>query len=156
MNIMSRSRVEVSTLTMQVRQADAGDRPELPVFGVQTMNQFLAQQRSPIRVFGSMSSANIPHHRARPVQRQRVPAVTAYRVAQRHHGDRRAHGTRCAARTGVVAHSPTGPDSTGHEASAESAPVPCPLSSVLQSMVMQIPTKDTDDLRGDCSPSAPR
>ncbi len=81
MNILARSQVEPSTLTMQVRQAVQAIDPDLPVFGVQTMNEFLAQVRWPYRVFGTMFA--IFAVIALVLSAVGIYAVTAYSVTQR-------------------------------------------------------------------------
>ena len=139
MNIMSRSRVEVSTLTMQVRQAVQAIDPELPVFGVQTMNQFLAQQRWPYRVFGSMFAifAGI----ALVLSSVGIYAVTAYAVTQRTQeiGVRMALGAQRGQVSWLILRQGLIQLVIGLTLGLAGA---LPLSSVLQSMVVQIPTKD--------------
>ena len=82
MNILARSQVEASTLTMQVRQAVQAIDPDLPVFGVRTMNQFLANVRWPYRVFGT-HVRDLRRRSRSSSRRSGIYAVTAYSVTQR-------------------------------------------------------------------------
>ena len=75
-----------------VREAVQAVDPDLPVFGVQTMDEFLAQGRWPYRVFGTMFT--IFAFIALVLSAVGIYAVTAYSVTQRTAGNRRAHGAR--------------------------------------------------------------
>jgi putative ABC transport system permease protein len=139
MSLMARSRVEATTLTMQMRQAVQAVDPELPVFGVQTMNQFLAQARWPYRVFGSMFA--IFAAIALVLSAVGIYAVTAYAVTQRTQeigvrmalGARRGQVSWLILRTGLIQLA------IGLALGLAGA---LPISSVLQTLVVQIPTKD--------------
>jgi putative ABC transport system permease protein len=113
--------------------------PELPVFGVQTMNQFLAQQRWPYRVFGSMFAifAGI----ALVLSSVGIYAVTAYAVTQRTQeiGVRMALGAQRGQVSWLILRQGLIQLVIGLTLGLAGA---LPLSSVLQSMVVQIPTKD--------------
>ena len=139
MSILARSQTEPSTLTMQVRQAVQAIDPELPVFGVQTMDQFLAQARWPYRVFGSMFAifAGI----ALVLSAVGIYAVTAYSVTQRTQeiGVRMALGARRGQVSWLILRRGLIQLAIGLALGLAGA---LPLSGVLQSLVVQIPTRD--------------
>ena len=139
MSILARSQVDASTLTMQVRQAVQTIDPELPVFGVQTMNEFLAQARWPYRVFGSMFAifAGI----ALVLSAVGIYAVTAYSVTQRTQeiGVRMALGARQGQVSWLILRRGLIQLAIGLAIGLAGA---LPLSTVLQSLVVQIPTSD--------------
>ena len=91
------------SLTAAVREAVQAVDPDQPVFNVRTMDEALAQQRWPYRVFGTMFA--IFALVALVLSAVGIYAVTAYAVTQRTAGDRRPHGARRAAATGVLADS---------------------------------------------------
>jgi putative ABC transport system permease protein len=139
MSILARSKVEVATLTMQVREAVQAIDSELPVFGVQTMNQFLAQQRWPYRVFGSMFA--IFAVIALVLSAVGIYAVTAYAVTQRTQeiGVRMALGAQQRQVSWLILRQGMIQLIIGLALGLAGA---WPLSGVLQSLVVQIPTKD--------------
>jgi putative ABC transport system permease protein len=139
MSILARSKVEAGALTMQVRQAVQAIDPELPVFGVQTMNQFLAQQRWPYRVFGSMFA--IFAAIALVLSAVGIYAVTAYAVTQRTQeiGVRMALGAQQGQVSWLILRQGLVQLAIGLTLGLGGA---LPLSGVLQTLVVQIPTKD--------------
>jgi predicted permease len=139
MSILARSKVEAGTLTMQVRQAVQAIDPELPVFGVQTMNQFLAQQRWPYRVFGSLFA--IFAAIALVLSAVGIYAVTAYAVTQRTQeiGVRMALGAQHGQVSWLILRQGLVQLAIGLTLGLGGA---LPLSGVLQTLVVQIPTKD--------------
>jgi putative ABC transport system permease protein len=139
MNILARSEVESGALTMQVRQAVQAIDPELPVFGVQTMDQFLAQARWPYRVFGSMFA--IFAAIALVLSGVGIYAVTAYAVTQRTQeiGVRMALGARGGQVSWLILRQGLIQLAIGLTIGLAGA---LPLSAVLQSLVVQIPTRD--------------
>ncbi len=79
--IVIRGHGEPGALTSAVREAVQATDPDQPVFGVQTMEQTLAQQRWPYRVFGTMFS--LFAFIALVLSSVGIYAVTAYSVTQR-------------------------------------------------------------------------
>ncbi|MGB2713338.1 MAG: ABC transporter permease [Vicinamibacterales bacterium] len=139
MNILTRSQVEPGALTMQVRQTVQAIDPELPVFGVQTMDQFLSQARWPYRVFGSMFA--IFAVIALVLSAVGIYAVTAYSVTQRTQeiGVRMALGARGGQVSWLILRQGLVQLAIGLAIGLAGA---LPLSGVLQTLVIQIPTKD--------------
>jgi predicted permease len=72
---------DASSLTATLRDMVRSIDPDMPVFAIQTMDQFLAQQRWPFRVFGSMFA--IFALIALVLAAIGLYAVTAYSVTQR-------------------------------------------------------------------------
>jgi predicted permease len=139
MNILTRSQLDSAALTMQVRQAVQAIDPDLPVFGVQTMDQFLAQARWPYRVFGSMFA--IFAAIALVLSAVGIYAVTAYSVTQRTQeiGVRMALGARSGQVSWLILRQGLVQLAIGLAIGLAGA---LPLSAVLQSLVIQIPTRD--------------
>ena len=82
-------------LREEVRALD----PDLPLFNIRTMDQNLAQQRWPFRVFGTMFAV-FALHRARPVggrplRHHRLLGDAAHAGNRRAHGARRRRPGRC-------------------------------------------------------------
>ena len=139
MTILTRSQLESGALTMQVRQAVQAIDPDLPVFGIQTMNQFLAQARWPYRVFGTMFA--IFAAIALVLSAVGIYAVTAYSVTQRTQeiGVRMALGAQRGQVSALILRQGLIQLAIGLTLGVAGA---LPLSNVLQSLVVQIPTKD--------------
>jgi putative ABC transport system permease protein len=139
MSVLTRSQTEPGALTMQVRQTVQAVDPELPVGNIQTMDQFLSQARWPYRVFGSMFAifAGI----ALVLSAVGIYAVTAYSVTQRTQeiGVRMALGARGGQVSWLILRRGLIQLAIGLAIGLAGA---IPLSSVLQSLVVQIPTKD--------------
>jgi len=79
--LMIRARGDAASLTALARNEVRAVDPDLPLFGILTMDQQLAQQRWPFRVFGSMFA--IFALIALALSSVGLYAVTAYSVAQR-------------------------------------------------------------------------
>jgi putative ABC transport system permease protein len=139
MSILTRSQTEPGALTMQVRQTVQAIDAELPVGNVQTMDQFLAQARWPYRVFGSMFA--IFAAIALVLSAVGIYAVTAYSVTQRTQeiGVRMALGARGGQVSWLILRRGLVQLAIGLTIGLAGA---LPLSGVLQSLVVQIPTKD--------------
>ncbi len=139
MNILARSQVEPSTITMQVRQAVQAIDPDLPVFGVRTLNDFLANARWPYRVFGTMFA--IFAIIALVLSAVGIYAVTAYSVTQRTQeiGVRMALGAQRGQVSWIILRQGLIQLAIGLTIGLAAA---WPISGVLQSLVVQIPTKD--------------
>lgn len=139
MSILTRSQTEAGALTMQVRQAVQAIDAELPVSNVQTMDQFLAQARWPYRVFGSMFA--IFAAIALVLSAVGIYAVTAYSVTQRTQeiGVRMALGARAGQVSWLILRRGLVQLGVGLAIGLAGA---IPLSGVLQSLVVQIPTRD--------------
>ena len=139
MGLLARSQGDPASLTMQMRQAVQSMDPELPVFAVQTMDQFLAQARWPYRVFGSMFA--IFAVIALMLSSVGIYAVTAYSVTQRTQeiGVRMALGARAAQIWWLILRQGLVQLAIGLALGLAGA---LSLSGILQSLVVQIPTKD--------------
>lgn len=139
MSILTRSQTEAGALTMQVRQAVQAIDAELPVSNVQTMDQFLAQARWPYRVFGSMFA--IFAAIALVLSAVGIYAVTAYSVTQRTQeiGVRMALGACAGQVSWLILRRGLVQLGVGLAIGLAGA---IPLSGVLQSLVVQIPTRD--------------
>ena len=139
MSIITRSHVQAPLLTPLVREAVQAVDPDLPVFGVQTLDEFLAQGRWPYRVFGSMFT--IFAFIALVLSAVGIYAVTAYSVTQRttEIGVRMALGARPAQVTWLILRR-----GLIHLAIGLSLGVVLAwfASSALQTLVVQIPTRD--------------
>ena len=81
MMLLIRARRDAASLTSLVREEVRAIDPDLPLFGILTMDQRLAQQRWPFRVFGTMFA--IFAVIALALSAVGLYAVTAYSVAQR-------------------------------------------------------------------------
>jgi predicted permease len=139
MSILTRSQVEPGALTAQVRQAVQTVDPDQPVFGVRTLDEFLAQARWPYRVFGSMFAifAGI----ALVLSAVGIYAVTAYSVTQRTQeiGVRMALGAQRGQVSWLILRRGLVQLAIGLTLGLAGA---LPISSVLQSLVVRIPTRD--------------
>jgi putative ABC transport system permease protein len=81
MNIIARSQVAPTSLTPLIREAVQAVDSDLPVFNVQTMDELLAQNRWPYRVFGTMFA--LFAFIALVLSAVGIYAVTSYSVTQR-------------------------------------------------------------------------
>ena len=81
MNILTRSQVPAATLTQSVREAVQALDPDMPVYQVRSLDDFIAQGRWPYRVFGTMFA--LFAFIALVFSAVGVYAVTAYSVNQR-------------------------------------------------------------------------
>jgi putative ABC transport system permease protein len=81
MTLLVRAPGDPASVTSLVREEMRAIEPDLPLFGIQTLDQSLAQQRWPFRVFGSMFA--IFALIALVLSAVGLYAVTAYSVAQR-------------------------------------------------------------------------
>jgi putative ABC transport system permease protein len=81
MTLLARSEGDPAALTPLLREEVRAIDPDLPLFGIRTMDQNLAQQRWPFRVFGTMFA--IFAAIALMLSAVGLYAVTAYSVTQR-------------------------------------------------------------------------
>jgi putative ABC transport system permease protein len=81
MMLLIRAQRDAASLTSLAREEVRGIDPDLPLFGILTMDQQLAQQRWPFRIFGTMFA--IFAFIALALSAVGLYAVTAYSVAQR-------------------------------------------------------------------------
>jgi predicted permease len=81
MTLLARSQGDPSAMTPLLREEVRAVDPDLPLFNIQTMDQGLAQQRWPFRVFGTMFA--IFAAIALMLSAVGLYAVTAYSVTQR-------------------------------------------------------------------------
>jgi putative ABC transport system permease protein len=139
MNILTRSQVPSASLTPLVREAVQAADPDQPVFQVQTMDEFLAQGRWPYRVFGTMFT--IFAFIALVLSAVGIYAVTAYSVTQRtpEIGVRMALGARPAQVSWLILRRGLVQLAIGLTLGIILAWF---ASSALQSLVVQIPTRD--------------
>jgi predicted permease len=139
MNILTRSQVPSASLTPLVREAVQAADPDQPVFQVQTMDEFLAQGRWPYRVFGTMFT--IFAFIALVLSAVGIYAVTAYSVTQRtpEIGVRMALGARPAQVSWLILRRGLVQLAIGLTFGITLAWF---ASSALQSLVVQIPTRD--------------
>jgi ABC-type antimicrobial peptide transport system permease subunit len=124
---------------MQVRQAVQALDSDLPVFNARTMDESLARARWPYRVFGSMFA--IFACIALVLSAVGIYAVTAYSVTQRTQeiGVRMALGAKGAQVSWLILRQGMVQLAIGLALGLLGA---WPLSSILQSIVVQIPTRD--------------
>jgi predicted permease len=139
MNILTRSRVPATSLTPLVREAVQAVDADLPVYQVQSIDEFLAQQRWPYRVFGTMFT--IFAVIALVLSAVGVYAVTAYSVTQRtaEIGVRMALGARPAQVSWLILRRGLVQLAIGLSLGVVLAWF---ASAALQSLVVQIPTRD--------------
>ena len=81
MTLMARSKGDPNVLTPLIREEVRAIDPDLPLFGIETMDHNMAQQRWPFRIFGSMFA--IFALIALALSAVGLYAVTAYSVTQR-------------------------------------------------------------------------
>jgi putative ABC transport system permease protein len=81
MMLLIRAQRDAASLTSLAREEVRAIDPDLPLFGILTMDQQLAQQRWPFRIFGTMFA--IFAFIALALSAVGLYAVTAYSVAQR-------------------------------------------------------------------------
>jgi putative ABC transport system permease protein len=138
-NILTRSHVPPASLVPLVREAVQSVDPEQPVFEVRTMNEFLARSRWPYRVFGSMFA--IFAVIALVLSAVGIYAVTAYSVTQRRQeiGVRMALGAHPRQVYWLILRRALIQLSLGLGLGLALA---WPTTTVLQSLVVQIPTRD--------------
>jgi putative ABC transport system permease protein len=139
MNIITRSQVPATSLTPLVRTAVQRVDPDLPVFQVQTLDEFLAQGRWPYRVFGSMFT--IFAVIALVLSAVGIYAVTAYSVTQRmpEIGVRMALGARAAQVSWLILKGGLLQLAIGL---GLGLPLAAFASKALESLVVQIPARD--------------
>ena len=81
MTLLARSEGDPNAMTPLLREEVRAIDPDLPLFGIRTMDESLAQQRWPFRVFGTMFA--IFAFIALMLSAVGLYAVTAYSVTQR-------------------------------------------------------------------------
>ena len=138
-SIITRSQVPPASLTAKVREVVQAVDPELPVFEVQTVDDYLALERWPYRVFGTMFT--VFAFIALVLSAVGIYAVTSYSVTQRTQeiGVRMALGAQPREVSWLILRRGLVQLGIGLSLGVGLAWY---VSSALQSLVVQIPTRD--------------
>ncbi len=120
--LVVRGQGDAGALTSLVREQMRAIEPDLPLFGILTLDQMLAQMRFSFRVFGSMFA--IFAVIALVLSAVGLYAVTAYARLAADGGDRRADGARSAVVAGVVADDAAGAVAARRSACRSAWPAP--------------------------------